>query len=109
MRSPRTQLTPRTLRPLFSAAEFFSFQNPSPSNLRYGSDFEWEFTSHEQAWIISGSATLTSSDPDTWGGPVTIQAGDLVIFPKGWVGSWSVPNNLKKYFAFFDDHGVRTF
>ena len=36
-----------------------------------------------------------------------IEAGDLVDFPIGWEGTWTVHTYMKKRFAFLDADGVQ--
>lgn len=48
---------------------------------------------HEYMHFIEGSVTLTSSD-----GTVTeLVAGDSVVIPMGWTGTWDTPGCLKIY------------
>ena len=57
----------------------------------------WEITDpypyNEYMHFIDGSVTLTSSD-----GTVTqVNAGDSVIIPRGWTGTWDTPGCTKLY------------
>ncbi|MBU4214129.1 MAG: DUF861 domain-containing protein [Actinobacteria bacterium] len=50
---------------------------------------------HEVCQILSGRATLTHPD----GTQVEIGAGDLLVTPAGWVGTWHVHETLRKVFV----------
>jgi uncharacterized cupin superfamily protein len=55
--------------------------------------FPWEFVTTETALILEGECEMTPED----GGPsITFKAGDLVVFPLGYKGSWEVKKALKK-------------
>jgi len=55
--------------------------------------FPWEFVTTETALILEGECEMTPED----GGPsTTFKAGDLVVFPLGYKGSWEVKKALKK-------------
>jgi uncharacterized cupin superfamily protein len=55
--------------------------------------FPWEFVTTETALILEGECEMTPED----GGPATtFKAGDLVVFPLGYKGSWEVKKPLKK-------------
>ena len=57
--------------------------------------FPWEFVTTETAQILEGECEITPED----GGPsTTFKAGDLVVFPIGYKGSWEVKKALKKRF-----------
>ena len=71
--------------------------------------FAWTFGAHEMAFILEGNSTLVADDKVTFGPDMYIEAGDLVSFPAGWTGMWTVHTYMKKRFAFFDAQGVRTF
>ena len=73
----------------------------------YGRSFPWHFDMLEKAYVLEGSATLTPDDAALHGPPVTIAAGDMVTFPKGWRGRWEVHSFLNKRYAFFDGKGIR--
>ena len=55
--------------------------------------FPWEFVTTETALILEGECEMTpeNGDPST-----TFKAGDLVVFPLGYKGSWEVKKALKK-------------
>jgi uncharacterized cupin superfamily protein len=55
--------------------------------------FPWEFVTTETALILEGECEMTPED----GGPsTTFKAGDLVVFPLGYKGTWEVKQALKK-------------
>ncbi len=57
--------------------------------------FPWEFVTTETALILEGECEMTPAD----GSPsVTFKAGDLVVFPLGFKGTWEVKKPLKKHF-----------
>jgi len=59
------------------------------------SEFPWEFVTTETALILEGECEITPAD----GSPsTTFKAGDLVVFPVGYKGTWQVKKALKKRF-----------
>ncbi len=55
--------------------------------------FPWEFVTTETALILEGECEMTPED----GSPsTTFKAGDLVVFPLGFKGTWEVKQALKK-------------
>ena len=57
--------------------------------------FPWEFVTTETALILEGECEITPED----GSPsTTFKAGDLVVFPLGYKGTWEVKKPLKKRF-----------
>lgn len=57
--------------------------------------FPWEFVTTETAYILEGECEMTPED----GSPVvSFKAGDLVVFPLGFKGTWEVKKPLKKHF-----------
>ena len=57
------------------------------------SAFPWEFVTTETALILEGECEMTPADGGT---PTTFKAGDLVVFPLGYKGTWQVKKALKK-------------
>ena len=55
--------------------------------------FPWEFVTTETALILEGECAMT---PEDGSASVTFKAGDLVVFPLGFKGSWEVKKALKK-------------
>ena len=60
------------------------------------SEFDWEYDSSETCYIVEGKAIIT---PET-GEPVTIEAGDLVTFPKGMKCVWNIIEPIEKHYKF---------
>jgi len=66
--------------------------------------FPWEFVTTENAYILEGECVMTPED----GSPeVTFKAGDLVIFPNGFKGTWEVKQPLKKHFKHSNGNFVK--
>jgi uncharacterized cupin superfamily protein len=78
----------------------------STSKHSYGASFPWTFDVQEKAYILEGSATLTPTNPSV-GSPVDIVAKDMVTFPKGWTGNWTIHSFISKRYAFFDAKGLQ--
>lgn len=57
--------------------------------------FPWEFVTTENAYILEGECEMTPAD----GSPATtFKAGDIVVFPNGFKGTWEVKKPLKKHY-----------
>jgi len=68
--------------------------------------FPWAFVTTETALILEGECEITPED----GGPsTTFKAGDLVVFPIGYKGSWEVKKALKKQFKHGNGNFVKCF
>ncbi len=68
--------------------------------------FPWEFVTTETALILEGECEMTPED----GGPSTIfKAGDLVVFPLGYKGTWEVKKPLKKCYKHNGGKLVKSF
>lgn len=66
--------------------------------------FPWAFVTTEIAFIVEGECVMTPED----GGPATtFKAGDLVVFPNGYKGTWEVKKALKKRFKHQDGNFVK--
>ena len=66
--------------------------------------FPWAFVTTEVALILEGECEMTPED----GSPVvTFKAGDLVVFPNGFKGTWEVKKALKKQFMHRDGNFVK--
>lgn len=61
------------------------------------SKFDWSYDSTETSYIIKGKVTVT---PTNGGEPVTIQAGDYVVFPEGMSCIWQVTDPILKHYNF---------
>ena len=57
--------------------------------------FPWDFVTTETAFILEGECEMTPEDGSE---KTTFKAGDLVVFPLGWKGSWEVKKTLKKHY-----------
>ena len=60
------------------------------------SAFPWHYEDKETCLIIAGTVTVTPNG----GQPVTIGAGDLVVFPKGMSCTWNVQETIRKHYKF---------
>ncbi len=66
--------------------------------------FPWKFITTEYAYILEGECVMTPED----GSPeVTFKAGDLVIFPNGFKGTWEVKKPFKKHFKHANGNVVK--
>lgn len=66
--------------------------------------FPWAFVTTEHAYILEGECVMTPEDGSE---PVTFKAGDLVIFPNGFKGTWEVKKPLKKHFRHADGNFMK--
>jgi len=60
------------------------------------SEFDWTYDNTETCYVIEGKAIITPVNED----PVTIESGDLVIFPKGMKCVWKIIEPLEKHYKF---------
>ena len=60
------------------------------------SEFDWEYDRKETCYIIEGKAEITTEDGET----VTIEAGDMVFFPKGLKCVWKIIEPIEKHYMF---------
>ena len=60
------------------------------------SEFDWQYDQSETCYIIEGKAIVTPEN----GEPVTIQAGDMVTFPKGMKCRWQIVEAIEKHYRF---------
>ena len=68
------------------------------------STFPWTFVTTETALILESECEMTPED----GGPsTTFKAGDLVVLPNGYKGTWEVKKTLKKRFKHIDGKFVK--
>lgn len=58
--------------------------------------FDWEYSEDETAYILEGRVRVITQD----GQDVTLEAGDLVFFPRGVRCTWAVETAIKKVFTF---------
>ena len=68
--------------------------------------FPWEFVTTETALILEGECEMT---PENGGPSTTFKAGDLVVFPLGYKGTWEVKQPLKKCYKHSGGKIVKTF
>ena len=60
------------------------------------SKFDWSYDSTETSYIIKGKVTVT---PTNGGSPVSLQAGDYVVFPEGMSCVWQVTEPIVKHYS----------
>jgi uncharacterized protein len=53
----------------------------------------------EVCQLLSGRVTITVDG----GEPVTLTAGDTLVMPSGWVGTWDVHETVRKVYVTIDD------
>ena len=59
--------------------------------------FPWEYKEkQETCLIISGKGYVQGDD----GNKFSFERGDLVTFPKHWKCTWTIIEDIKKYYAF---------
>ena len=63
------------------------------------SSFPWHYDEKETCLILEGVVGVTPTDG---GAAVTLNAGDLVIFPKGMSCTWTVWQGVRKHYKFGD-------
>jgi len=61
------------------------------------STFPWTYDKQETCYILEGEAVIT---PDDGSEPVTIEEGDLVIFPAGLSCTWEIIEDIEKHYQF---------
>jgi uncharacterized protein len=57
----------------------------------------WELETNELVHVLSGSMTVTADRAE----PIEVGAGDVVMFPRGWSGTWEIHETLRKVYAIF--------
>jgi uncharacterized cupin superfamily protein len=57
----------------------------------------WTLPAHEVIHLVAGRMTVT---PDG-GAPTEFGRGDMVVFPKGWSGTWDIHETVRKVYAIF--------
>ena len=60
------------------------------------SEFPWEYADQETCYFLEGVAEIIPEDEES----VTIEKGDLVIFPKGMKCTWKITEPVKKHYKF---------
>lgn len=57
----------------------------------------WELETNELVYVLKGSMTVTADGAE----PVEAGPGDVLMFPKGWQGTWEIHETLRKVYAIF--------
>ena len=57
----------------------------------------WKLDTNEFVHIIGGSMTVTPEGGES----VTLKAGDTMVFPRGWEGTWEIHETLRKLYVIF--------
>ncbi len=57
----------------------------------------WKLETNELVHVLSGSMTVTADGAE----PVEVGPGDVVLFRKGWEGTWDIHETLRKVYAIF--------
>jgi uncharacterized cupin superfamily protein len=60
------------------------------------SKFDWYYDQQETCYILEGEVTVTPEN----GQPVSIEAGDFVIFPQGMSCVWDISKPIRKHYKF---------
>jgi len=55
------------------------------------------YETNELVTVLAGSMTVTPDGDE----PIEIEAGDVVLFPAGWSGSWEIHETLRKVYVVF--------
>lgn len=58
------------------------------------STFDWTYDQKETCYILEGEVVVTPEG----GEPVTLQKGDLVIFPEGMRCTWDIKSPIRKHY-----------
>ena len=57
----------------------------------------WTLETNELVHVLSGSMTVTADGAE----PTEVGPGDVLMFPKGWTGTWHLHETLRKVYAIF--------
>jgi len=60
------------------------------------SEFDWTYDRKETCYIVEGKAIITTESGES----VTIEAGDMVFFPKGLKCVWKIIEPVEKHYMF---------
>lgn len=60
------------------------------------SRFPWTYDDRETCYLLEGEVVVTPEG----GEPVTLRAGDLVVFPAGMSCTWDVKKAVRKHYSF---------
>lgn len=58
----------------------------------------WRLETHEFVHILEGRMTVTQDG----GSPTEIGPGDVVVFPRGWSGTWEIHETIRKAYVLFE-------
>jgi uncharacterized protein len=57
----------------------------------------WTLETNELVYVLNGTMTVTADG----GEPILARPGDVLMFPKGWEGTWLIHETLRKVYAIF--------
>ncbi len=57
----------------------------------------WKLETNELVHVLAGAMTVRADGMD----PVRVGPGDVLMFPKGWEGTWDIHETLRKVYAIF--------
>jgi uncharacterized protein len=57
----------------------------------------WKLETNELVHVLSGTMTVTADGRD----PIQVGPGDVLMFPRGWEGTWDIHATLRKVYAIF--------
>ncbi len=57
----------------------------------------WALETNEFVHILAGRMTVTEDG----GAPAEVRAGDTVVFPKGWKGTWDIHETIRKLYVIY--------
>lgn len=57
----------------------------------------WKLETNELVHVLVGKMTVTADGAD----PLRAGPGDVLMFPKGWEGTWDIHETLRKVYAIF--------
>lgn len=60
------------------------------------SRFPWTYDETETCYVLQGRVTVTPVD----GEAVSVEAGDLVVFPAGLACTWDIQAPIRKHYRF---------
>ena len=60
------------------------------------SNFPWKYSDRETCYVLEGKVVVVPEG----GSAVEIEAGDLVVFPKGMRCTWDISEPIRKHYMF---------
>lgn len=57
----------------------------------------WVLDTHEVIYLVAGSMTVVPEG----GEARTISTGDMAVFPRGWKGTWTIHETVRKVYSIF--------